>query len=125
MDKVRLRNMVFYGYHGIAEQEKELGGKFEIDLEMGFDITPAMKSDKLHDTINYESVYKLVNNIVTESKFHLIEALAGKILSTIFNVFPIETACVRVRKPNAPVKGILDFVEIEITRTREEMKSLQ
>lgn len=124
MDKVSLRNMVFYGYHGAAEQEKELGGKFEIDLEMGFDITPAIESDRLHDTINYENVYKLVNNIVTESKFHLIEALAGKILSTIFNVFPIDIACVRVRKPNAPVKGVLDCVEVEITRTREEMSNL-
>jgi len=34
MDVIRLKNMVFYGYHGISESEKSLGGKFEVDLDL-------------------------------------------------------------------------------------------
>lgn len=116
--------MVFYGYHGVAEQEKILGGKFEVDVELEFDMTRAIRSDHLPDTISYEDIYHLVEKVVTESKFYLLEALAGQILKTIFLQYPVNVVTVRIRKPNAPVKGVLDTVEVEITRQRHEIGDL-
>ena len=124
MGRVKLINMVFYGYHGVIEQEKVLGGKYEVDIEFEFDMTSAIKTDHLRDTISYEEIYQLVQDVVTHSKFHLIEALAGKLLRVIFNTYPVDLVLVRIRKPNAPVKGVLDTVEVEISRTREEMRKL-
>lgn len=124
MDKVILKNMVFYGYHGVAEQEKTLGSKFEIDLELEFDMTLAMRSDHLKDTISYEDLYQVVSGVVTKSKCFLIETLAGNIIRNIFKNFKPEIVCVRVRKPNAPVKGVLETVEVEVRRRRDEMKEL-
>ena len=31
-DRLVLKNMVFYGYHGAYAAEKEMGQKFEVDL---------------------------------------------------------------------------------------------
>lgn len=124
MGKVSLKNMVFYGYHGVAEQEKILGGKFEVDLSLVFNMTPAIKSDHLKDTISYEDLYKLVHNVVTNSKYYLLEALAGKIIKEVFLKFSPEKVLIRIRKPNAPVKGVLDTIEVEICRTRDEIKEL-
>lgn len=124
MGRVKLINMVFYGYHGVVEQEKVLGGKYEVDVEFEFDMTSAIKTDHLRDTISYEEIYQLVQDVVTHSKFHLIEALAGKLLRVIFNTYPVDLVLVRIRKPNAPVKGVLDTIEVEISRTREEMRKL-
>jgi len=124
MGRVKLINMVFYGYHGVIEQEKVLGGKYEVDVEFEFDMTSAIKTDHLRDTISYEEIYQLVQDVVTHSKFHLIEALAGKLLRVIFNTYPVDLVLVRIRKPNAPVKGVLDTIEVEISRTREEMRKL-
>ena len=124
MGKVSLKNMVFYGYHGVAEQEKILGGRFEVDLSLVFDMTPAIKSDHLKDTISYEDLYKLVHNVVTDSKYYLLEALAGKIIKEVFLKFSPEKVLIRIRKPNAPVKGVLDTVEVEICRTRDEIEEL-
>ena len=124
MGRVKLINMVFYGYHGVVEQEKVLGGKYEVDVEFEFDMTSAIKTDHLRDTISYEKIYQLVQDVVTHSKFHLIEALAGKLLRVIFNTYPVDLVLVRIRKPNAPVKGVLDTIEVEISRTREEMRKL-
>ena len=124
MGRVKLINMVFYGYHGVVEQEKVLGGKYEVDVEFEFDMTSAIKTDHLRDTISYEEIYQLVQDVVTNSKFHLIEALAGKLLRVIFNTYPVDLVLVRIRKPNAPVKGVLDTIEVEISRTREEMRKL-
>ncbi|HPC35308.1 MAG TPA: dihydroneopterin aldolase [Candidatus Marinimicrobia bacterium] len=121
MGIVRLNNMVFYGYHGVAEPEKILGGKIEVDVELEFDMTKVITTDHLTDTINYEKVYQLVQEVVTQAKFFLIEALAGKILNEIFNHHPVESVRVRIRKPNAPIKGVLDTVEVEIFRRRDQM----
>ncbi len=124
MGKVKLKNMVFYGYHGVAEQEKDLGGRFEVDVELNFDMSAAIHTDHLGDTISYEEVYHLVHNVVTQSRCYLIETLAGRILRKIFDQFPVDAVLVRIRKPSAPIKGVLDTVEVELARTREEMEEL-
>ncbi|RKY61695.1 MAG: dihydroneopterin aldolase [Candidatus Neomarinimicrobiota bacterium] len=122
MGTISLKNMVFYGYHGVAEQEKILGGRFEVDLSLDFDMTAAIASDHLSDTISYEDLYKLVHDVVTKSKFYLIEALAGKIISVVFKKYHPEKVMIRIRKPGAPVRGVLDTVEVCLERTREQME---
>jgi dihydroneopterin aldolase len=37
----------------------------------------------------------------------------------LLRAFPIiETVLVRVRKPHPPVKGVVDYVEVEVTRSQ-------
>lgn len=119
MDTIQIKNMVFYGYHGVKSEENSLGARFEVDVTMQTDLEPAVTSDKLSDTINYNDVYNLVEHIVTARKYYLIEALAGDICSRVLDDFSqVSRAKVNVRKPNAPIKGVLDYVEVEIDRER-------
>ena len=120
MDVIRLENMQFYGYHGVSELEKELGGKFEVDLEMFFSLKKAGKSDRIEDTLDYEAAYKLVQSCVVQKKYFLLEALAETIIDTCMETFPVHRIVVRVRKPNAPIKGVLKHVEIECDRSNSE-----
>ena len=120
MDTIRLKNMQFYGFHGVDESEKQLGGRFEVDVEMQLSLTVSCNSDELHDTVNYEKIYKTVNTCVNKDKFYLVEALANSIAKDILINFPINSILVRVRKPQAPVKGVLDTVEVELKRTKED-----
>lgn len=121
MDKIHIKNMVFYGYHGVKSEENSLGARFEVDITMEADLEAAITSDRLSDTINYNDVYNLVDHSVTERKYYLIEALAGQICQRILDEFPqVVSATVNVRKPNAPIKGVLDHVEVEIERSRNE-----
>ena len=53
MDVIRLKNMQFYGFHGVSDSEKHLGGRFEIDLEMNLCLEEAGTTDDLTKTINY------------------------------------------------------------------------
>ena len=71
MGVIRLKNMLFYGYHGVKETEKELGGKFEGDLVLSMSLKNSCLSDDLHDTVDYEAVYKTVNNCVESKRFFL------------------------------------------------------
>jgi len=122
MGTIKIKNMVFYGYHGTAQEEKELGGRFEVDLDLYTNLNKAIETDNIENTVNYVEIYKLVKDIVTESNFHLIEALAGKIVKEIFTNYLLSKVTIRLRKPNVPLHGVVDTVEVEITRTKEEME---
>jgi 7,8-dihydroneopterin aldolase/epimerase/oxygenase len=121
LDIIRLHNAVFYAYHGVLKDEQTIGGKFEVDIDLHADLTAARTTDQLHHTVNYEQAYGVVKKAVTEKKFYLIEALAHQIGQALLREFPpVEKVVVRVRKPGAPVHGVLDTIEVEIESARKE-----
>ncbi len=119
LDIIKLHNAVFYAYHGALTDEQTLGGKFEVDVELHCDLSVAKETDDLKQTVNYEQVYSLMKRVVTEKKYYLIEALAHSIGQGILAGFPqVQHAIVRVRKPGAPIHGVVDTIEVHIESHR-------
>jgi len=117
-DKITLCNMMFRGHHGVHPAERELGQRFEIDLELGLDLSCAMASDVLQDTVDYSRVYAIVREEVEDHHYQLIEALAGAIVRRLLGELAVTSVLVRVRKPQVPLSGILSFTAVEIRRRR-------
>ena len=116
---IRLHNAVFYAYHGVLTDEQNLGGKFEVDVDLHCDLSKGTKSDHLSDTVNYERVYDCIRTLVLEKKHFLLESLANSIGQGILKNFSkVRSVTVRVRKPGAPVHGVIDHVEVELTVNR-------
>ncbi len=116
-DVIRIKNASFYAYHGVATDEQNLGGKFEVDVELKGDLSAAMESDDLHQTVNYETVYSVIRRIVTSRKYFLLEALANSIATGLLREYAtVREVTIRVRKPHPPVKGVIDYVEVEVTK---------
>ena len=119
MGKIRLNNMIFYAHHGYYQAERELGQKFQVDMELECNFDKATQSDDLKDTVNFESVYQKVHHIFSSYKFTLLETLADRIAIEILENFPIDSVLIRVRKPNVPLNGFLDHVEVEHYRRKK------
>lgn len=119
MGKIRLNDMLFYGYHGVDESEQDRGGTFEVDLEMHTSLIEATVSDSLGKTVDYSRVYQTVHDCLTGKKYYLLETLAGHIARSVLDKFDVDSVLVRVRKRHAPVKGVMGSVEVEIERSRE------
>jgi dihydroneopterin aldolase len=119
-DIIRIKNASFYAYHGVASDEQNLGGKFEVDVDLHGDLSAAIESDSLKQTVNYEAVYGTIRQIVTSKKFYLLEALANTIAKGLLQEFQaLESVVVRIRKPHPPVKGVVDYVEVEVKLARK------
>lgn len=120
LDVIRLRNAVFYAYHGVLSDEQNLGGKFEVDVDLYCNLRRAAATDSLRQTVNYERVYDCIRGLVLGKKYYLIEALAKTIADGILKNFKaVQRVVVRVRKPSAPVKGVIDYVEVETSHVRK------
>ncbi len=118
-DVIRIKNAVFYAYHGVMTDEQNLGGKFEVDVDLYCNVRSAEETDNLTQTVDYAKVYQKMKDIVVNQKFYLIEALGTRIAQGILQEFlKVERVIVRVRKHNPPVKGVVDSVEAEIVRDR-------
>ena len=120
-DRITLKNMAFYGFHGTDAHEAELGQRFFIDVDMFLDLGNGIATDELEKTVNYKSVFEDIESIARSSRFHLLESLAHSIARTILTRYELDRIVIRIRKPSVPLQGILDHVEVEIERCREDV----
>lgn len=120
MDKIILKGLRFYGKHGVMEHERELGQVFEVDLEMSVDLRQAGLKDDLSLSVNYAEVFDLVEEVVTGKPHFLLEAVAERIAGLLLErCHLVQAVRVLMKKPSAPVKGLFEYMAVEINRTRE------
>ena len=119
MDKIILKGIRFHGYHGVAEAERQLGQKYEIDLELMTDLAAAGETDDLTHTIDYAQVVQRAIEIGTQGSFQLFEALAETIADAILTQFQIEEIRITVKKLSPPIEPTLTYAGVEIHRKRK------
>ncbi|GEK28399.1 dihydroneopterin aldolase [Furfurilactobacillus siliginis] len=115
MGKIRINNMSFHTYNGVYPEEKKLGQRLEMDVELSYPIETAVHDDDLTTTIHYGHVYNDIEDFVLNHPYNLIESLANNVLQMLQTKYPETTGIkLRVRKYAVPIAGIFDNVEIEV-----------
>jgi dihydroneopterin aldolase len=108
-DRIIVKDLVVFAYHGVHPEEQRLGQRFEVDL----DVEGA--------TVSYSSLVEIVQEISGRKTFFLIETLADVIARTILSRYAqIDAVSVTVRKPSAPIPATLGYVAVEVTRDRND-----
>ena len=115
MGCIVLEGMEFRSSIGYYQEERNLKGRFSVDVKIWTDLSDSGLSDDLNETINYETVYKFCDNIMS-GEYDLLETVAHLIAKEIKNQWPyINKVLVRVSKWNPPLPGKVQrsYVEIE------------
>ena len=116
MGKIRVHNMLFYGFHGIYEYEREQGQKFFVDVECETRDNKAAMTDKPEDGVDGALVYNATRDIVENSRSMLLQTVATHVNEAVLKVFPyLAKVTTVIRKASVPVQGVIDFVEVEVT----------
>lgn len=100
---VFLEEVRIHAYHGVMPQERNVGADFLVSLRIGYDFSKAMASDEVGDTLNYAEIYQLVRQEM-EQPSALLEHVAGRIVNTLADCFPMVTSVdLRLVKENPPM----------------------
>ena len=92
LSQILIKDLKFYGFHGVYPEEQLVGTTFKVDAVIDIDPNLAgFQSDLLEDTINYEKIVERILQIGTKQKFRLIERLA-EVLCDAIRLFPSVTA---------------------------------
>ena len=116
-DKIILKGLKFFGYHGVLQEEQTQGQYFTIDLELFLNLSQAGKTDDLNETIDYSVVFEFIKNTVEQKRFKLIEALGEYIAQKLLTDFPqLQALEITVKKPQAPLDGTFEYSGITLYR---------
>ena len=120
MIKVSIKNMMFYGFHGYYEYEREQGQKFFFDVELITADDKAVDTDNLNEGVDTARVYDIVRDVSENQRFQLLAALGGHIADRLLAKFPhVDEVTVHIRKPSVPIAGPIDYVEVAVTRKQQ------
>ena len=115
-DRITLAGMSFTGRHGVLEHEQVDPQRFVVSVDFPVDAARTARSDDLSSTVDYAAVFECVREIVEERSYRLIETLAEAVASAVLERFPVSEVAVRLRKPEAPLPGSFEHVEISVRR---------
>ncbi len=118
---IRILGIALYAHHGVFDAEQELGGRYEVDVELVYDTTQAERSDDVRDAVNYASAIAHITHAFTSERFRLLEAVARHVSDHLFAVFPaLMSITLRIRKLHVPVSAAFQAIEIERKALRAE-----
>lgn len=117
MDKIYINNLEFIGFHGVFSEEKKLGQKFLVSLELTVDTREAGKTGDLTKSVHYGLVAQDVEKLFLEKSIDLIETCAENIAEMVLKKYElVKEVKVIVKKPWAPLQMHFENVAVEITR---------
>ena len=112
VDDLRIRTIV-----GVHEWEQRERQDVIVRLEAEVDLGAAAVTDELEDTVDYGRLIRQVHAHVEDSRFHLLERLAGSIADHVLEHFPrIAAVTVKVGKPGA--SKLAHNVAVQLRRAR-------
>lgn len=121
MDKIIIKDLQIFAYHGVHEFEKTQGQNFVLDITLWVDLSLPCRSDNVNDTVSYSEIIKKVCEVFTAEKYDLIEKAAQVVCDAILADFDKVAECeLCLKKPDAPIRADFGYVAVEIRRKRDE-----
>jgi dihydroneopterin aldolase len=118
MDRILINEIEFHGHCGVTAEERKVGQRLSVDVELQVDLRPASRHDTVSKTVNYAKVCQTVLEVGRSETCRLVETLAERIASALIDRFGVEELFLRVKKIQPPLEEIKGGVIVEIRRSR-------
>jgi 7,8-dihydroneopterin aldolase/epimerase/oxygenase len=118
MDKIFISGIDCVTAIGVTIEERTIPQWLSIDIEFAIDNVHAAHADSIKDAIDYSVVAAAVSDVCGSRQFHLIETVAEKIAARLLTDFPTPEIRVLVRKHSPVLQPRVNYVSVEIVRTR-------
>lgn len=116
--KIKVQNIPCYSSIGIDAEEKKLGQRLLIDVELDTDSTKLVSSDNIKDTISYVDIHSTVKKFGESKPHSLIEVLAEEIAGSFLKHPLVQRAKIVVHKSHIPYPDFHGIVSVEVEREK-------
>ena len=118
MDKMYIEDLEIYAHHGVFQEEKTLGQRFLISIELFLSLREPGTSDDLTKTVHYGELCHLVEEEFKKKNYNLIEKATEKIAEFILLKYDlVQRVKVKIKKPWAPIGKPLKYAAVEVDRS--------
>ncbi|KZM68702.1 dihydroneopterin aldolase [Nocardia terpenica] len=117
-DRIELRGLRAFGYHGCFDFERRDGQEFVVDITLWLDFGKAAATDDLAATVDYGALAGRAVAIVAGPPRNLIETVVSEIADDVMTDPRVAAAEVVVHKPSAPIPHTFADVRVVATRRR-------
>jgi dihydroneopterin aldolase len=113
---VELYGLELVGAHGVEDEERRNPQPFLYDVWL--EVPEAATSDRLEDTVDYREVVDCLRELSDGRQFQLLEAMAAAAAAALLERFGVESARVRVRKPDVRLDAPVEWTAATVERRR-------
>lgn len=117
MDTIALNGISCEANIGSTPKRRSQPQTLMIDVLVSLDLDAASNQDELELTVDYETLLRKVQKLISDHEFNLLEAVAGRLCRAILAMGPIDSVRVTVRKFPEELRDALDHVVVDMTRS--------
>lgn len=122
MYTITIDRLEIFANHGVMEEEKRLGQKFIVSVVAEIGCEEHNMGDDINNTISYGNLCGDIQYVVQGKMYNLIETLAQKIAAYVLEKYEVVSRInVKVMKPWAPIKKVVNSVSVEIERCKRKV----
>ena len=115
---ILLKDLRFQARHGVGAQETLVGNEFTVNLRLRTDLTKAVQTDDVADTLSYADVFEAVRDEMSRPS-QFLEQVAGRIARRLFQDFPaLDAIELKLMKRNPPMGADIDSAGVELALER-------
>lgn len=117
MEQIIIQGLKVDTLIGVYDWERTQRTQLEIDVTLDTDLSAAMRSDDVTDTIDYAAVASHIQQLAAAAQFELLEALGHCLMDGVLARFPASRISLFIVKP-----GILPDarqVGVRMSRVRD------
>ena len=115
-DAIQVRGLRLWAHVGVLDFERNEGQWFELDLELGVDLSAAGRSDALGDTLDYSQLITALQQQARSLRCQTLEHYSERILVRMEELYGPVPVRLELRKCKAPVSGFGGIVAVRRSR---------
>jgi len=120
-DRLKLSGIKIFPRIGVTSGERAAPQECQADIVIAGDWSTPAATDDIARSIDYCLILEKVRKTAEAREYALLETLSHAIADSVLADFPVENVTVSVRKRPAALRGLLDFVEIEVEKSSADL----
>lgn len=112
--EILLKDLRFYAYHGVFENERSTGNEFIVNLSVSIPFKTEIEEDDLEATVSYADLYEIVEKEMKKPR-KLLETVTAGVYNQIHLKYPQVTGgFISIEKVRPPIPDMIGSAKVTL-----------